>query len=93
MQQRAKAYKIIRDDLYKTSVIGQPLCCLSKDEGKELLTETHSGVCGGHIGARALAVKVFRQGFYWPSKIDDASMLIKTCLACQKSSPNTQTPS
>jgi hypothetical protein len=44
MQQRVKAYKIIRDDLSKTSVTGPPLRCLSKDEDKELLTQTHSGV-------------------------------------------------
>jgi hypothetical protein len=44
MQESVKAYKIIRDDLYKTSVTGPPLRCLSKDEGKELLTQTHSGV-------------------------------------------------
>jgi hypothetical protein len=93
MLQRVKAYKIIRDDLYKTSVTGPLLCCLSKDKGKELLTRTHSGVCRGHIGARALSVKVFRQGFYWLSIIDDATKLIKTCQACQKFSPNTQTPS
>jgi hypothetical protein len=34
MQQRVKAYKIIRDDLYKTSVTVPPLHCLSKGEGK-----------------------------------------------------------
>jgi hypothetical protein len=64
MQQRAKAYQVIRDELYKTSVTGPLLRCLSKDEGKELLTQMHSGVCGGQIGARAQATKVFRQGFY-----------------------------
>jgi hypothetical protein len=37
---------------------------VSRNEGKELLTQTHSGLCGGHIGGRALAAKVFRQGFY-----------------------------
>jgi hypothetical protein len=83
MQQRAKAYQMIGYKLYKTSVTGPLLHCLSRDEGKELLTKTHSGVCGGHIGARALATKVFRHGFYWPSIIDDASKLITTCQACQ----------
>jgi hypothetical protein len=34
MQQRVKAYKIIGDDLYKTSVTVPPLHCLSKGEGK-----------------------------------------------------------
>jgi hypothetical protein len=66
---------------------------LSRDEGKELLTQMHPGVCGGNIGARALAAKVFRQGFYWPSITDDASKLVTTCPACQKFSPNTQAPS
>jgi hypothetical protein len=83
MQQRAKSNQIIRDKLYKTSVTGPLLHYLSRDEGKELLTQTHLGVCGGHIGARALTAKVFRQGFYWPSIIDDASKLITTCQACQ----------
>jgi hypothetical protein len=45
MQQRAKAYQIIGDELYKTSVTGPLLRCLSRDEGKEMLTQTHSGVC------------------------------------------------
>jgi hypothetical protein len=67
-----KAYQVIGDDLYKTSVMGPLLHWVSRDEGKELLTQTHSGVCGGQIGSRALIAKVFRQGFYWPSIIDDA---------------------
>jgi hypothetical protein len=93
MQQRAKAYQIIREELYKTSVTGPLLHCLSIDEVKEFLTQIHVGVCEGHIGARALATKVFRQGFYWPSIIDDASKLLKTCQACPKFSPNIQAPS
>jgi hypothetical protein len=81
---------VIRDELYKTSVTGPLLYCLSRDEGKQLLVETHSGVCGGHIGSRALAAKLFRQDFYWPSIIDDASKLVTTCQACQKFSPNSK---
>jgi transposase InsO family protein len=42
--------------------------------------------------ATALAAKVFRQGSYWSSIIDDATKLVKTCQACQKFSPNTQAP-
>jgi hypothetical protein len=48
------------------------------------LSEVHAGVCGGHIGARALVVKVLRQGFYWPTMIDDAAKLVSTCEACQR---------
>jgi hypothetical protein len=81
------------DELYKTSITGPPLCCLSKDKGKELLAQMHAGVCGGHIGMRALAAKVFRQGLYWPSIIDDGSKLVTTCQACQKFLPNSKSPS
>jgi hypothetical protein len=90
MQQRVKAYQIIRDDLYKTSVTGPLLRYVSRNEGKELLTQTHSGLCRGHIGARTLTTNVFRQGFYWPSVINDASKLVKAYQECQKFSPNTQ---
>jgi hypothetical protein len=64
MQQRAKDYQIVGNELYKTSVLGPLLWCISKIEGQEILQEIHAGICGGHIGARALVAKVFRQGFY-----------------------------
>jgi hypothetical protein len=58
-----------------------------------LLAEIHSRVCGGHIGSRALAAKVFRQGFYWPLIIDDTSKVVATCKACQKFSLNSMASS
>jgi hypothetical protein len=39
---------------------------LSRDEGKELLAHILSGVCGGHIGARALAEKSSGRVFIGP---------------------------
>jgi hypothetical protein len=93
MQQRAKEYQVIGEELYKTTITWTLLRSLSKDEGKDLLTQIHAGTCGGHIGARALAAKVFRLGFYWPSIIDNIVKLVKTCQACQKFSPNSQAPS
>jgi hypothetical protein len=59
MKQRAKAYQVIGEELYKTSIMGPVLCYLSNDECKDLLAPIHAGACGGHIGARALTVKVF----------------------------------
>jgi hypothetical protein len=53
----------------------------------------HSGICGGHIGSRALAAEVFWQGCYWPSFIDDASKLVTTCQACQKFLPDSKVAS
>jgi hypothetical protein len=64
MHQRARAYQIVDNDLYKTSISGLLLHYVHKAKGQELLSEFHVGVCGGHIGARVLAAKVLRQGFY-----------------------------
>jgi hypothetical protein len=58
MQQRDRAYQIVDNNLYKTSVLGPLLQCLSKAEGQEILLEAYAEICGGHIGARALAAKV-----------------------------------
>jgi hypothetical protein len=60
MQQRARSYQIVDNDLYKISVSGPLLHCVSKDEGQQILSKIHAGVCGGHIGARALAAKTQR---------------------------------
>jgi IS30 family transposase len=54
------------------------------------LSEVHAGVCRGHIGAKALATKVLRQGFYWPAMIDDVVKLVSTCQTCQRFSRKTK---
>jgi hypothetical protein len=60
VQQRARAYQIIGNNLYKASISGPLLRCLSKGEGQEILSEVHAEICNGHIGARVLAAKVLR---------------------------------
>jgi hypothetical protein len=92
MQQRAQSYQIVDNDLYKISVSGPLLCCVSKEEGQQILLEVHEGVCGGHIGARALPTKTLRQGFCSPAMIDDAVKLASTCEACQRFSRKTKAP-
>jgi hypothetical protein len=58
MQQQVKDYQIVGNELYKSSVSGPLLHCISKTEGQEILQEVHIGICGGHIGAHALVTKV-----------------------------------
>jgi hypothetical protein len=42
MQQRARAYQIVGNDLYKVSVSGPLLHCISKEEGHQILMEVHA---------------------------------------------------
>ena len=45
--------------------------------------DIHGGDCGHHSSSRTLVGKVFRSGFYWPTTLNDAAELVKSCEACQ----------
>jgi hypothetical protein len=92
MQQRAQSYQIVDNDLYKISISGPLLHCISREEGQQILSEVHAGVCRGHIRAGALAAKVLRQGFYCLAMIDNAAKLVSTCEACQRFSRKMKAP-
>jgi len=64
MEARARNYTVIDGNLYKKGVVQPLLKCISQTKGRELLQELHSGICGSHIGPRALSAKALRQGFY-----------------------------
>ncbi|XP_022857110.1 uncharacterized protein LOC111378175 [Olea europaea var. sylvestris] len=66
---RAKAarYCIIRGVLFRQSLTLPYLRCLKPSESLQALTEVHEGVCRNHQGARALAYKLIRYGYYWPT--------------------------
>ncbi|GKV11424.1 hypothetical protein SLEP1_g22685 [Rubroshorea leprosula] len=59
------------------------LRCLTPYEAEYALREVHEGVYGSHIGARTLAHKVLRQGYYWPNMYKDAIQFIRRCQKCQ----------
>jgi hypothetical protein len=58
MQARAKGYVLKGDNLFKLGVCAPLLKCITQEQGIELLREIHSGMCGSHIAARALARKL-----------------------------------
>ena len=60
------------------------LKCIAGKDTEYVLREVHEGICGNHIGARALAGKVLRQGYYWPTILRDATDLVRICKICQE---------
>jgi hypothetical protein len=64
MVARARSYTLVDGILCKKGVVQPLLKCIAQGEGKELLQKIHSGICGSHIGLRALSAKAIRQGFY-----------------------------
>ena len=78
-----------KGSLYFTPI----LKCIAGKDTEYVLTEVHEGICGNHIGARALAGKVLRQGYYWPTILKDATDLVKKCRICQEHAKISRLPS
>jgi ribonuclease HI len=81
LARRAKSFVLVGDgkELYHRSPSGILQRCISIAEGQELLQEIHSGACGHHAAPRALVGNAFRQGFYWPTAVVDATRIVRTC--------------
>ncbi|GKV44680.1 hypothetical protein SLEP1_g51842 [Rubroshorea leprosula] len=73
LRKKASWYTLVNEVLYKRSFSLPLLYYLNPYEAKYALREVHEGVCGSHIGARTLAHKVLRQGYYWPNMYKDAT--------------------
>ncbi|GFS43543.1 hypothetical protein Acr_00g0085670 [Actinidia rufa] len=49
-------------------------------------------VCGNHSGARSLARKTIRQGYFWPTIERDAATYVRRCDKCQRFAPVSRLP-
>ena len=88
----AKRYTVVEGDLYRRGANGILMRCITQEEGRELLTKIHGGECGSHSSSRTLVGKAFRHGFYWPTALQDAAELVKSCEACQFHAKQIHTP-
>ena len=91
---RAKSarFSLLRGTLYKRGFSTPLLKCIGKEDANYVLREVHEG-CGNHIGARTLAGKTLRQGYYWPTMLKDAKELVRKCKICQEHAKISYLPS
>ena len=82
LRSRSTRFIIHRGALYKRGFFTPILKCIAKEDTDYVLREVHEGVWGNHIEARALAGKVLRQGYYWPTMLRDATELVRKCKVC-----------
>ena len=73
-----------KGSLYKRGFFTPILKFIAGKDTNYVLREVHEGICGNHIGARALAGKLLRQGYYWPTILRDAIDLVRRCKICQE---------
>ncbi|XP_020410598.1 uncharacterized protein LOC109946620 [Prunus persica] len=84
VRHRSARYLIINGSLYKRGFSLPYLRCLTPDEGHYVLPEIREGICGNHSGARSLAHKAIRQGYFWPPLHTDAQAFTQKCDKCQR---------
>jgi hypothetical protein len=88
----AKSFALIDGELYKHAASSVLQRCVPIPQGRELLQDIHAGVCGHHEGSRTLVGNAFRQGFYWPTAVADASEIVRTSEECQFYARKTNLP-
>ena len=92
LSSRSWKYVLIDGILYKKSFVIPFLKCLNPQEAEAALKEVHEGICGQHLGGRALGHKIVRLGFYWPEMMKDSMSYVKRCDRCQKFAPVVRQP-
>jgi transposase InsO family protein len=88
----SKSLVVINDELYKSGAAGILMRCILRDQGRELLQEIHADTCGHHAGPRTSVGKAFRQGFYWPTVVDDSKNIVRRYEGCQFYARQTHLP-
>jgi transposase InsO family protein len=78
-----KSFSLVDGELYKRAASGILQRCVPIPERRELLWDIHAGICAHHAAPRTLVGNAFRQGFYWPTAVADASEIVRTCEGCQ----------
>ncbi|RDX90524.1 hypothetical protein CR513_27595, partial [Mucuna pruriens] len=94
--QYLKNGKLLEDSaeqyLYRRGFSYPLLRCVDNDEALYVIQEVHEGICGTHIRGRALAGKIARAGYYWPTLKTDCMDYVKKCDKCQRFTDVHQVP-
>ena len=93
LRARSARFTVHWGTLYKRGFSTPILKCVGKKDANYILREVHEGICGNHIGARTLAWKTLRQGYYWPTMLKDATELVIKCKAYQEHAKISHLPS
>nr|KYP60222.1 Transposon Ty3-I Gag-Pol polyprotein [Cajanus cajan] len=84
MRMRSAKFVIIRDELFKRGVSTPLLKCLIASQAAYVIKEIHQGICGMHSGARSMATRVLRAGYYWRTLKSDCQSYIQKCKECRQ---------
>jgi len=84
VRKSSSMYVLIDGNLFQYGYSRPLLICVDKEEATRIRVELHEGICGSHIGGRALMLRVLRAGLYWPTMQTDYMEYVRRCEQCQK---------
>jgi len=76
---QATKYVLLEEELYYRTIDGVLLKCLGDDEARSLMAEIHEVVCGAHQSAFKMKWMIRRNGYYWPTILEDCFKYFKGC--------------
>jgi len=84
VKKNAIQYTMVDDDLLRYGFTYLLLICISDDKCAWVMSKLHEGICGSHIGGRALSLKAIWACYYWPTIKEGCMNYVKRCEQCQK---------
>ena len=87
IQVQSTRFSLINGQLFKRSLDGPYLKCLTTEQGQYVLAELHEGICGDYLGGRTLAHKAHSKGYYWLTIRSDTADYVRKCDRCQRQAP------
>ena len=85
LKDQAARFVLVEEKLFKWRLSGPLMTCVEKEAARKVMKEVHGGSCGNNSGGRALAIKIKRLGYLWPT-------MIKDCEKCQRNAPTIHLP-
>jgi len=80
-------YTFVNGELFRRGFSAPLLKCLELTQADYMLAELHKGICEVHSGARTMAMRVLRAGYYWPTIKQDTRTYTDKCPECQRFEP------
>ncbi|XP_068498244.1 uncharacterized protein [Phaseolus vulgaris] len=84
VKKNGNRYTLVDGKLFRHGYAHPILYCVSGEQCTQIMTELHEGLCGSHIGDRALSSKAIRAGYYWPTMREDCTRYVQRCKQCQR---------
>ena len=92
IQVQSARFSLVDGQLFKRSIGGPYLKCLTPEHSQYVLAKLHEGICGNHPGGRTLAHRAHTQGYYFPTMRADAANYTRKCDCCQRLAPVLKSP-